>query len=984
MKVERSEVPDDLLYDIMYFSPIHVGDERFSNQLYFQTDMYNRTWPQSFVDKLNEQIESLRHVELGISQFDADFKHKHRSIVLFHCKMALAYLDGREARIAMKLCKAADPATRSSEARIMQDPDADFDLLRITLLSVLACAARRVKFYQTAVDALTEAKEIAVRRADDLHPLLQALTLLNLSAVLGDIDHDEMGLRWGLEALAMMYSLFSKHPLPAEAEKFYLVVACHNAAFLNVKLSRWDAAVELVDEGIELSKVLGDADDGMRKKLIVIGATAKHVPERFLEEAINVINGWGEESDVWNLSFWDFSEGEIKEEIHVLRHTTTLRHLIIDHFDDDRRHASPREDTLLAQFILAAVSCQSLEQMTIASLEFDPRKVWRRLKKPTFLETSWYASALNFANILEGSQKPETAQFKQMLQGINHFSKKVILCLIVLGNECDVVDLSENGIDMKCITALVRALRWRKRPKFSRQVPTLILQSNGFTPETARMLACCWEPLSQDEVLEEEAVADLAGSARSSRQTSFAVEDRSMADDPGVENLDISFNPEMGDQGFDLLVGGVARFRRFRSLRADTIGLGALGCRSLERLGSTSLEFLCLSNNAIGADGAEVVVAAALKCQQLQALELENCGIDHEAAAPLAGLLRDHPSLRKLAINRNRLCSEGVVELCGGAAVSKNLSSLGLAYNDFSSAAACDALGDLTRSCASLVELNLSGNRIEREAIARLGLAIQQSRVLIVHIEDMGFDHSSVDDYMKHREAEMQELQVMRLSHNPIGDIGLAAISDNLSIGLVELSLASCGFTGKSKEPLKTLVSMSPNLRTLDLSKNDLGPNGCCSMISWMGQCEAVNFSLRNLELADCNLGDEGFLSFLPVLGLVSYLGMSGNRVTSAGLEAVMSSQQMIQLRCLDLSRNGIGEQGVHALTERFQQEHKRSLWNPKQLTSSIDQVILTDNPIPPGLAASTDAYLKIHNPLLNVVWPVVTAIVPKSTPAEN
>ena len=46
------------------------------------------------------------------------------------------------------------------------------------------------------------------------HPLLIALTLLNLSAVLGDIDHDEHGLRWGLEALAMLYNLFSSLDLP--------------------------------------------------------------------------------------------------------------------------------------------------------------------------------------------------------------------------------------------------------------------------------------------------------------------------------------------------------------------------------------------------------------------------------------------------------------------------------------------------------------------------------------------------------------------------------------------------------------------------------------------------------------------------------------------------------------------------------------------------------------------------------------------------
>lgn len=51
-----------------------IISRRFSNQLYFQTDMFNRTWPQSMVDKLNEQIENLRHVELGMTAFDVEFK----------------------------------------------------------------------------------------------------------------------------------------------------------------------------------------------------------------------------------------------------------------------------------------------------------------------------------------------------------------------------------------------------------------------------------------------------------------------------------------------------------------------------------------------------------------------------------------------------------------------------------------------------------------------------------------------------------------------------------------------------------------------------------------------------------------------------------------------------------------------------------------------------------------------------------------------
>merc|ERR1712187_162280 len=156
---------------------------------------------------------------------------------------------------------------------------------------------------------------------------------------------------------------------------------------------------------------------------------------------------------------------------------------------------------------------------------------------------------------------------------------------------------------------------------------------------------------------------------------------------------------------------------------------------------------------------------------------------------------------------------------------------------------------------------------------------------------------------------------------------------------------------------------------SLDLSSNELGPRGCSDMVTWMTQNEKEYFSLRSLELSDCALGDDGLFQLVPILGSLTYLGARSSGITSHGLEAVMNSNHMIQLKSLDLAGNQIGELGVHALTERFQQEHKRSLWSPTQLTSTIDTVILTDNKISPGLALSTEAFLKIHDPLLTVVW---------------
>lgn len=974
MKIRLAEVEDPIVYEIMYFSPIEVGDERYTNQLYFQTEHYQRQMPVSMTDKMSAQIDQLRHVELGIRPFDRTFKKRHRDAVIFHCKMALAYLDAREARISMKLCEAADAATKSTEKRIAMDPQVDFNFLRVIQLSVMACAARRVRFYQKAVDALSEAKDICFAENDHkTHPLMTAITLLNLSAVLGDIDHDAHGLRWGLEALSMMYSVFSAGVLPETVQAYYLALACHNAALLSVKLGKWADAVELSNEGIEFTKVLNEHDDGLRNKLIAIGAQAKHVPETFLAEAVNALNGWGDEKGVWKLSFWDFSTYEIMEEIRVLQQTTTLKRLIIDHFEDEARRHNEQMDAHLARLIIAIVSCLSLEELTISGIDFDPRKVWRRIRKRSFLETSWYASALNFTNILESGQNPEVAMYKELLKNLNAFTKKLVLLLVVLGNECEGVDLSENGIGPKTITALVLALRWPYRPATSRHISTVILRQNAIDADTAAELAKTWLPLDEAELKAAGATPLPSSSPRNNHGyggeiVAFGGEGEPLVC-PSVTHLDVSHNDLIGDDGFEMLLAGIGHFVDFAVLKADTIGIGPKGCAALIKLTTTQLELLNLSNNQIASRGASVICETSMEFQHLHTLELNSCSIDASAAEAFAAMLENHETLKNVYLNHNNFGSEGIIVLCGGAARSNSLMLIHLAYNGVQTEEAAEAVAEMMRDCETLVELNLSGNRIDPKGAPHIGSAIEHSRILTMHLEDMGFTEMTIDAFLDHGAAETQDLQVMNLNGNPVGDDGVGIIAECLSVGLTDLSLSGCGLTAASQATLLNLVSLSPNLRSLDLSNNVLGPLGCSEMVRWMTQNEKENFSLRSLELGNCNLGDEGLLQLVPILGSLTYLGARSNGITSAGLEAVMNSQQMIQLKCLDLADNKIGEPGLHALTVRFQQEHKRSLWNPKQLTSMIDQVILSNNAISNSLAMSTEAYLKIHNPLLTVVW---------------
>merc|ERR1719498_265628 len=131
----------------------------------------------------------------------------------------------------------------------------------------------------------------------------------------------------------------------------------------------------------------------------------------------------------------------------------------------------------------------------------------------------------------------------------------------------------------------------------------------------------------------------------------------------------------------------------------------------------------------------------------------------------------------------------------------------------------------MMRKCDTLREINLSGNVLDPKGSPHIGSAIEHSKVLTMHLVDMGFTGGTIDDFLDHGAAETQDLQVMILNDNPVGDEGLSIIAECLSIGLTDLSLSNCELTAASQATLLNLVSLSPNLRSLDLSNNDLGPN---------------------------------------------------------------------------------------------------------------------------------------------------------------
>jgi hypothetical protein len=124
-------------------------------------------------------------------------------------------------------------------------------------------------------------------------------------------------------------------------------------------------------------------------------------------------------------------------------------------------------------------------------------------------------------------------------------------------------------------------------------------------------------------------------------------------------------------------------------------------------------------------------------------------------------------------------------------------------------------------------------------------------------------------------DAGVTELFSALLGHRHLADLRLAAVGSGLALA----------------DGAAELVALSLRLRTLVLSRNDLGDEGVCRIARGLRSSRL----LERLDLAACSLGDEG----------------------ASALAATLTSRRIAPLRHLDVSLNTrLGDEGVEALRE--------------------------------------------------------------------
>nr|XP_039327151.1 ribonuclease inhibitor [Saimiri boliviensis boliviensis]XP_039327152.1 ribonuclease inhibitor [Saimiri boliviensis boliviensis]XP_039327153.1 ribonuclease inhibitor [Saimiri boliviensis boliviensis] len=354
-------------------------------------------------------------------------------------------------------------------------------------------------------------------------------------------------------------------------------------------------------------------------------------------------------------------------------------------------------------------------------------------------------------------------------------------------------------------------------------------------------------------------------------------------------------NNEVGDAGvrrvLQALQSSPCKIQKlsFQSCYLTVAGCGVLSgtLRSLP-----TLQELHLSDNPMGDAGLQLLCEGLLDPQcRLEKLQLEYCSLSSAGCEPLASVLRAKPDFKELTVSNNDIDETGVRALCQGLKDSPcQLETLKLEKCGVTSDN-CRDLCSILASKASLQELALGNNKLGDVGITELcpGLLHPSSRLRTLWIWECGLTAKSCVDLCRVLRAK-DSLKELSLAGNELGDEGAQLLCESLlepGCQLESLWVKSCSLTAACCSHFSSVLAKNKFLLELQISENRLGDAGVQELCRGLGQPGSV---LRSLWLGDCDVSDSSCSSLAATL-LANH-----------------------SLRELDLSNNCLGDEGILAL----------------------------------------------------------------------
>ncbi|QDU73558.1 Leucine Rich repeats (2 copies) [Bremerella volcania] len=221
---------------------------------------------------------------------------------------------------------------------------------------------------------------------------------------------------------------------------------------------------------------------------------------------------------------------------------------------------------------------------------------------------------------------------------------------------------------------------------------------------------------------------------------------------------------------------------------------------------------------------------------------------------------------------------------------------------------------------ASLRKLDLSGNRIDADQIARL------ATVDMPYLESLDLSGPDINPYY------------WNVGVQPILDTGATAWANSKSVqNLKRLRLSNCHLTDTSLAAIFD-SSQLRQLTELDLSHNSFTADGFSQLAS-----SPIWQTLHRLSLNNCRLENDAIesLARVPEAPALRAIQLAYNSIGPRGAAALASWRLLESVWELDLHDNLIGDEGLialaqsHNLTRLLELDLEQDCWNSRTFTFS-------------------------------------------------
>ena len=351
-----------------------------------------------------------------------------------------------------------------------------------------------------------------------------------------------------------------------------------------------------------------------------------------------------------------------------------------------------------------------------------------------------------------------------------------------------------------------------------------------------------------------------------------------------------------------------------------------------------------LSSNNTDTEGVLEELADSFKhCALIESVNLSYCNIGDSSVVAFSHRMSSCKTLKHLNFSYNKITGSGLVVLCYLIRQCTNLTSLDLSHNKMAiSNVEAESLAEALRACTNLKSLDLSHNEMGNKGLTLLAGFLKNCKSL----KELSFKHCGISNFQILSDCfkECEHIQTIDFSENDMSKQQNPFVFIENCHNLQTLILHHNKIQGKSFTNLATSMRKSRNIKTLDISGNDLDmegihfiqsletfPNLCCLQLGNKTHYDLVVCLV--LSLTNC-----GNLHTIDISNTITKDGsyLKDILIGCDNLRAFISSHNYISdnvavhlakfcgnIQILDLSNNEIADDGAKALAACFMESRK-------------------------------------------------------------